>query len=57
MYDKNILLQILTNPSFRTIDSNGKVLPPRDAVYVKISDEIKSQGSNITPKHVYTTIY
>jgi len=56
MYDKNILLQILTNPSFRTIDSNGKVLPPRDAVYVKISDEMKSQGSNITPKHVYTIL-
>jgi len=36
MYDKNILLQILTNPSFRTIDSNVKVLPPCDAVYVKI---------------------
>jgi len=53
MYDKNILLQILTNPSFRTIDSNGKVLLPRDAVYVKISDEMKSQGSNITSKYMY----
>lgn len=53
MYDKEILLQILLNPSFRTIDLSGKILPPRDAVYIKISDEMKSQGSNITPKHVY----
>lgn len=56
MYNKEILLQILTNSSFRTIDSSGKVLPPRDAVYVKISDEMKSKGSDITPKHVYTIL-
>lgn len=51
-----MLLQILINPSFRTINSNGKILPPRNEVYIKISEEMKNQGSNINPKHIYTIL-
>ena len=56
MYDKDILLQILINPSFRTVDLSGKILPPRDAIYVKISEEMKTRGSYISPQHVYTIL-
>ena len=55
-YDKIVLRQILTDCNCRTIDDNGRVLPPSHVVYTKISSMMVDKGSTITPKHVHTII-
>lgn len=50
MYDDNKLLEILKTSEFRCIDLNGKCFPPSNAIYIKISEKMKSLDSNISPK-------
>lgn len=56
MYNKELLCRILTNLEFKAVNDDGKVLPPSDPMYVKIRDAMLSEGSSISPKHVYTIL-
>ncbi|KAL0107449.1 hypothetical protein PUN28_011882 [Cardiocondyla obscurior] len=56
MYDKEKLLDILIKEEFRTITSDGKVLPPSHAIYGSISKELEKSGCHITSKHIYTIL-
>lgn len=56
MYEKEKLHDILTNAEYRTVNDEGKVLPPSNAVFCLISEVLKDNGSHITPKHVYTIL-
>lgn len=53
MYDIEKLLNILTNPSYKTIDENGNVLPPSNKIYSLIET---AMNGNPKAKHVYTIL-
>lgn len=46
----------MLDPLYRTVDDNGKVLPPSNEVFQKISNEMSERGSHITREHVYTIL-
>lgn len=51
MYDVDKLLTILTNPTYRVIDENGKVFPPSNEMYTLIE-----MAMDHNPKHIYTIV-
>ncbi|CAL1678203.1 unnamed protein product [Lasius platythorax] len=56
MYDKEKLLNVITNDEYRTVDDDGKIFPPSHKVYGMISEALINGGSLISPKHVYTIL-
>lgn len=55
-YDKIALREILSDAECRTINDDGRLLPPSHEVFRKISNLMADKGSVITPKHVHTII-
>jgi len=55
-YDKQILKKILLQYECRTLDINGRTLPPSNPVYRLIANCMAVRGSHIEPRHVYTII-
>lgn len=57
MYDKGKLRDVLTNEKYKTIDNEGKVLPPSDPIYALISETLVTNESKyISSKHIYTIL-
>lgn len=56
VYDKDILREILSHKDFRTVDSDGRVLPPSHPVFLAVADAMAERGSHITKKHVHTIV-
>lgn len=56
MYDRTKLQDTLQKAEYRTIDENGKVLPPSHDVFKRISEHMNNIGSAITAKHIYTIL-
>lgn len=54
MYNLEILENILVSEGYKTIDDEGKVLPPSDKVYAQISQTMLDRGSVMSKKHIYT---
>lgn len=55
-YDKLILEEILLQNDCRTLDVNGRILPPSHQVYRLVANRMALRGSHIEPYHVYTII-
>lgn len=51
MYDLEKLQELLKTEEYKVVDDNGKVLPPSNKIYTRISE---AMGGNPTAKHVYT---
>lgn len=56
MYDKAILLEILLQDEYRTLDNDGKPYPPSTVVYNNISEKMRERGSTISAKHIYVIV-
>jgi len=56
MYDKSVLLEILLQDDYRTLDSDGKPYPPSASVYTIISQKMHERNCNITAKHIYVIV-
>jgi len=56
MYDKKLLAELLARTEYKTVDDNGKILPPSNAIYNNMSLAMLQSGSRMTAKHVYTTL-
>jgi len=55
-YNKDLLRDILLRDDCRTLDNNGKILPPSNQVYRVISDRMALEKSHIKSSHVYTIV-
>lgn len=56
MYDKKLLAELLSRTEYRTVDENGKILPPSNDVYKNISLSLLEHGCRMSAKHIYTTL-
>lgn len=56
MYNKEKLIALLCSEPYKAIADHGKLRPPSDGVYKKISEAMHDAGSEIGPKHVYTIL-
>lgn len=55
-YNKEKLRNIITNENYKTINDDGTIFPPSNAVYCLISEALKNNGLHINPKHIYTIL-
>lgn len=53
MYDIEKLRKVLLSEEYRVIDDNGKVLPPSNSIYKRISEVM---GGNPSAKHTYIIV-
>lgn len=56
MYDKKLLAELLAREEYKTVDNDGKILIPSNAIFNTISRAMSEAGSHMTAKHIYTTL-